>query len=845
VNRIGEDDAMRITSACLTIVAVLALSAVMTAVPAADAAPEVIGVGYAEYSPSGHYSLEIYYYSDATVEIIASYDGPESSSEMGKVVSVILCEDDHEDTRERTVIAASTPLRFDEHFRVEGLTESALEPGIYAVQVKTHDGMLVVESKLAVGISILTVDAPEEGTIEPSTGDFMVPTGTVLVAEDDTLTASFDDTTLHTFEATPPPNFDVDGWYVDDVKITGYTMHEDTEVEVKWVNTVFNYVLTYDANGGSGAPTKQTYTGPETSHTFTTSSASPTRSGYTFLGWSLSSTATSPSYQPGGSITLESASPEKTLYAVWKEDTPTPTTYTYTLTYKANGGSGEPPSQSRTTGFTSWTFTVSSGVPTREGYTFLGWADSSSATSPSYHAGSSITLTYASPSKTIYAVWSSSPIVPDVDDFYIEVDSIYIPAGKSWVIPCVIKPIEAAPGIVWESSDDDIATVSGGEVTAVSDGKVTITAYDRNGKELGSVAIEVVSSSERTVEEEIETSDGGSVEITYEFDDEGSMVLVNPITIYPGDLKRVTDDQTIIAWGYIETLRTSGVDPHVIIPTDEQSVGVPKELLEVIVDNDGSLTVIEGDVTLFFSAEVLRSIGYTDDLEFCVVPMEISGEGSDIDFPDLPNARIYDLYILSNGERVTRTFSSEVVVTMEYQLKDGQELSRLHVWYIDVDPIQAVDFKYIEGTGVQFGVLHFSHYAISYDDSVPIPCDHCFWCWILIAIAVILILFLIWFFLWKRFRLTLTNDGGTIVSVPEGWERESVSSISIRMRRRQAVVIPDIRAEPPSGSDGGMIIGWDPVPPERMTGSIELHLIWSNGPAERIGPSEEDRISDE
>lgn len=82
--------------------------------------------------------------------------------------------------------------------------------------------------------------------------------------------------------------------------------------------TAYNYTLAYNANNGSGAPGNQTGSniGTTASYTFTISSTSPTRSGYTFLGWSTSSTATSASYQPGGTITVSNGT--TTLYAVWK-----------------------------------------------------------------------------------------------------------------------------------------------------------------------------------------------------------------------------------------------------------------------------------------------------------------------------------------------------------------------------------------------------------------------------------------------------------------------------------------------------------------------------------------------
>ena len=160
--------------------------------------------------------------------------------------------------------------------------------------------------------------------------------------------------------------------------------------------------LYYNANGGSGAPSTQSYTGTSTSnHTFTVASGTPTKSGYTFLGWSTSSSATSASYSAGSSISV-SYNGSKTLYAVWQQNV---TTYSHTLNYNANGGSGAPSTQTHdTTTSTSYTFTISSTQPTRSGYDFLGWSTSSSASSASYSPGGTISVS-ANGSKTLYAVW--------------------------------------------------------------------------------------------------------------------------------------------------------------------------------------------------------------------------------------------------------------------------------------------------------------------------------------------------------------------------------------------------------------------------------------------------------
>lgn len=168
-------------------------------------------------------------------------------------------------------------------------------------------------------------------------------------------------------------------------------------------NPSYNYNLYYDANGGSGEPSTQTKTSTSTSSTlsFTVSSIEPIRSGYNFLGWSTSSTATSASYTGGDTVRV--TYDDLTLYAVWEK-----ITYTCKLQYNANGGSGAPTTQTYTGSSTSsHSFTVSSTEPTRSGYTFLGWSTSSSATSASYVGGNSISVSYNG-TTTLYAVWEEN-----------------------------------------------------------------------------------------------------------------------------------------------------------------------------------------------------------------------------------------------------------------------------------------------------------------------------------------------------------------------------------------------------------------------------------------------------
>lgn len=156
-----------------------------------------------------------------------------------------------------------------------------------------------------------------------------------------------------------------------------------------------SYTISYNANGGSGAPGSQTKWKDQT---LTLSTTKPTRTGYTFLGWSASSSATSATYSAGGSYTANSAA---TLYAVWKA-------ITYTIKFNANGGSGAPGNQTKTYGKT---LTLSSTKPTRTNYNFKGWGASASATTVTYAAGGSYTANAAA---TLYAVWELAYVKPRI-----------------------------------------------------------------------------------------------------------------------------------------------------------------------------------------------------------------------------------------------------------------------------------------------------------------------------------------------------------------------------------------------------------------------------------------------
>lgn len=86
--------------------------------------------------------------------------------------------------------------------------------------------------------------------------------------------------------------------------------------------------LSFNANGGSGAPILDKHRTTTGSSSFVIPSYEPIKAGETFLGWSTNQSSSIGEYQPGSTITIES---DTTLYAIWKGSS------TYDAYYKHGG----------------------------------------------------------------------------------------------------------------------------------------------------------------------------------------------------------------------------------------------------------------------------------------------------------------------------------------------------------------------------------------------------------------------------------------------------------------------------------------------------------------------------
>ncbi len=95
---------------------------------------------------------------------------------------------------------------------------------------------------------------------------------------------------------------------------------------------------------------------------------------------------------------------------------------TYTVSYNGNGGTNVPTSQTKTHGVD---LTITSEIPSRQNYEFVGWGTSSNSTTIAYASGSIYT---ADADLTLYAIWKAELVDIASLGEYVE----YIPNSTSY-----------------------------------------------------------------------------------------------------------------------------------------------------------------------------------------------------------------------------------------------------------------------------------------------------------------------------------------------------------------------------------------------------------------------------
>ena len=164
--------------------------------------------------------------------------------------------------------------------------------------VEGEQSILVKMNKVVFYTVTYVVDGAQLTTRQVQSGTAVNTLGSVSIPEKEGYTASV---WYSNGALTTPVNSDTG-------KVAG-----DMELYAKYVP--LTYTITYDANGGSGAPADQTKKHGEALNLSTTV---PAKAGHTFLGWGIGADPTTAVYQPGDQY---SNNETVTLVAVWQKNT--------------------------------------------------------------------------------------------------------------------------------------------------------------------------------------------------------------------------------------------------------------------------------------------------------------------------------------------------------------------------------------------------------------------------------------------------------------------------------------------------------------------------------------------
>ena len=183
------------------------------------------------------------------------------------------------------------------------------------------------------------------------------------------------------------------GWYADEAltqAVSKVTMDSDKTVYAKWEKEIKNFTLTYVSNGGTKYAAETYKEGTEVAI-----DKAPTREGYIFKGWYADEALT----QAVSKVTMDS---DKTVYAKWEKEIKN-----FTLTYVSNGGTEFDPET-----YKEGTEVALSKIPTRAGFSFLGWYADAALTQL-------VTKVTMDSDKTVYASWKEdeTPVLEKGDHF--------------------------------------------------------------------------------------------------------------------------------------------------------------------------------------------------------------------------------------------------------------------------------------------------------------------------------------------------------------------------------------------------------------------------------------------
>ena len=239
-----------------------------------------------------------------------------------------------------------------------------------------------------------------------------------------------------------------------------------------WHFVQAEHTVTYNANGGTGAPGNQTkyFNTP-----LTLSSQQPILDGCDFIGWGTSAVDAAASYQPGDSYTKDT---NMNLYAVWKKRGPSIELSESEVTAYQNGSrvnlsaalkTDESPAPSL-----QW-ICIHEGDARWDSSAYFSWKNNSAVFGPGTRTGNYI-ITCSTSDGEVSASCIVTVLSALVTKIELDRSTLELNAGDSATLTVIITPSYTTnTEVSWSIDPPNVASVSDGVVTAHGQGTATIT----------------------------------------------------------------------------------------------------------------------------------------------------------------------------------------------------------------------------------------------------------------------------------------------------------------------------------------------------------------------------------
>ena len=178
------------------------------------------------------------------------------------------------------------------------------------------------------------------------------------------------------------------------------------------------------------------------------------------------------------------------------------------------------------------------------------------------------------------------------------------------------------------------------------------------------------------------------------------------------------------------------------------------------IETDDSLTNVqielpEGSVTI--EKEILAEILQTTEAE--TLTIKVSDVSDEIPLTEeqkkiIGNSSVFDISIIAGEKKVTSFSGKTITVCLPYELKDGEDPSKIVVYYVKDDgSVEKMDCVYKDGN-VYFETNHLSHFSIVYEaepvaEDGPSNDDNLLY-YILAAIVIILVIIAVAYWVMKK-----------------------------------------------------------------------------------------------